>query len=67
MADVDVSLDSSDIPVIIEALEFRRAALKRSASRKREIELGPLVEQLGVLINTFKSVAPSKNPDRTPD
>jgi len=45
MADVNVSLDSSDIPVILEALEFRNAALRRTASRKRELEQRPLVEQ----------------------
>lgn len=56
MADVNVSLDSSDIPVIVEALEFRIAALRRSASKKREIEQRPLVEQINLLINTFKSV-----------
>jgi hypothetical protein len=56
MADVNVSLDSSDIPVIVEALEFRNAALRRSASKKREIEQRPLVEQINLLINTFKSV-----------
>ena len=56
MADVNVSLDSSDIPVIVEALEFRNAALTRTASKKREIEQRPLVEQINLLINTFKSV-----------
>jgi hypothetical protein len=56
MADVNVSLDSSDIPVIVEALEFRNAALRRSASKKREIEQRPLVEQIDLLINTFKSI-----------
>jgi len=56
MADVNVSLDSSDIPVILEALEFRNAALRRTASRKRELEQRPLVEQINLLINTFKSV-----------
>ena len=56
MADVNVSLDSSDIPVILEALEFRSAALRRTASKKREIEQRPLVEQINLLINTFKSV-----------
>jgi predicted xylose isomerase-like sugar epimerase len=56
MADVNVSLDSSDIPVIIEALEFRHAALRRTASEKREIEQRPLVQQIKLLINTFKSI-----------
>jgi len=56
MADVNVSLDSSDIPVILEALEFRNAAFRRTASRKRELEQRPLVEQINLLINTFKSV-----------
>lgn len=56
MADVNVSLDSSDLPVIIEALEFRNAALRRTASEKREIEQRPLVEQIKLLINTFKSI-----------
>jgi hypothetical protein len=56
MADVNVSLDSSDIPVIVEALEFRNAALSRSASKKRELEQRSLVEQINLLINTFKSI-----------
>ena len=56
MADVNVSLDSSDIPVIVEALEFRNAALRRSASKKRELEQRSLVEQINLLINTFKSI-----------
>jgi hypothetical protein len=56
MADVNVSLDSSDIPVIVEALEFRNAALRRTASKKREVEQRPLVEQINLLIKTFKSV-----------
>jgi hypothetical protein len=56
MADVNVSLDSSDIPVILDALEFRNAALRRTASKKREIEQRPLIEQINLLINTFKSV-----------
>jgi hypothetical protein len=56
MADVNVSLDSSDIPVIVEVLEFRNAALRQTASKKREIEQRPLVEQINLLINTFKSV-----------
>jgi hypothetical protein len=56
MADVNVSLDSSDIPVIVEALEFKNAALRRSASKKREMEQRPLVEQINLLINTFKSL-----------
>jgi hypothetical protein len=58
MADVNVSLDSSDIPVIVEALEFKNAALSRSASKKREMEQRPLVEHINRLINTFKSVQP---------
>ena len=33
MSDVNVSLDSSDIPVIVEALEFKKAALQRTASK----------------------------------
>jgi hypothetical protein len=56
MSDVNVSLDSSDIPVIVEALEFKNAALRRTASKKRETEQHPLVNQLKLLINTFKSV-----------
>ena len=56
MADVNVSLDSTDIPVILEALEFRNAALRRTASKKREMEQHPLVEQINLLIHTFKSV-----------
>jgi hypothetical protein len=56
MSDVNVSLDSSDIPVIVEALEFKKAALKRTASKKRETEQHPLVVQIDLLINTFNSV-----------
>ena len=56
MADVNVSLDLSDIPVIVEALEFKNAALRRSASKKREMEQRPLVEHINLLINTFKSI-----------
>jgi hypothetical protein len=56
MADVNISLDSSDIPVILEALEFRNAVLRRTASKKRESEQRPLIEQINLLINTFKSV-----------
>jgi hypothetical protein len=56
MADVNIRLDSSDIPVIVEALEFKNAALSRSASKKREMEQRPLVEHINRLINTFKSV-----------
>ena len=41
MADVNVNLDSSDSPVILEALEFRNAALTRTAMKKREIEQRP--------------------------
>jgi hypothetical protein len=58
MADVNIRLDSSDIPVIVEALEFKNAALSRSASKKREMEQRPLVEHINRLINTFKSVQP---------
>jgi len=60
MADVSVSRHSSDIPVKIEALEFKNAALKRSASQELEIEhaisreIGVLVEQIDLLINYQK-------------
>jgi hypothetical protein len=57
MADVNVSLDSSDIPVIVEALEFKRAALQRTASKKREAEQRALVAQIDLLINTLRSIA----------
>jgi hypothetical protein len=56
MADVEVSLDSSDLAVIIQALEFKRASLQHTASKKLEAEQRPLVEQIDLLINTFKSV-----------
>jgi hypothetical protein len=55
MADVNVSLDSSDIPLILDALEFKKRALKRTASKKLEVEQHALVEQIDLLINTFKS------------
>jgi hypothetical protein len=58
MADVTVSLDSSDIPVILEALEFRKASLERTASRKLESEQHPTVLQIDLLINTLKSIQP---------
>jgi hypothetical protein len=53
-----VSLDSSDIPVILEALEFRKASLERTASRKLESEQHPTVLQIDLLINTLKSIQP---------
>jgi predicted xylose isomerase-like sugar epimerase len=56
MADVNVSLDSSDLPVIVEALEFKNAALRRTASKKREIEHRPLADQVNLLNNTFRSL-----------
>ena len=56
MADVNVSLDSSDIPVIVDALEFKRAALQRTASKKREAEQRALLAQVDLLINTLKNV-----------
>jgi len=58
MADVNVSLDASDIPVILEALIFKKAALKRTASKQREAEQRSLVEQIELLINTFTSIRP---------
>lgn len=57
MADVTVSLDSSDIPVILDALELKKASLKRTASKKMSAAQGPLREQIDLLINTFKNVA----------
>jgi hypothetical protein len=59
MADVNVSLDSSDIPVIVEALKFKKAALQRTASKKREAEQQALVVQIDLLINTFNSIGPN--------
>jgi hypothetical protein len=56
MAEVNVSLDSSDIGVIVEALEFWHAALRRTASKKREIEQRPLVERINLLVDRLKSV-----------
>jgi hypothetical protein len=53
MADVNVSLDSSDIPVIIEALESMQAALEE----ENYDEPHPAIKQIDLLINTFKSVA----------
>jgi hypothetical protein len=58
MADVTVSLDSSDIPVILDALQFRKASLKRTASRKMESEQHPMVLQIDLLINTLRSIQP---------
>jgi hypothetical protein len=65
MADVDVSLDSSDIPVILDALEMKKASLKRIASNKMSAAQGPLREQIDLLINTFKS-AVGPGPDSPP-
>ncbi len=59
MSDVTVTLDSSDIPVILEALIFKKSALKRTASQKRAAEQQALVVQLDLLINTFGSVDPN--------
>lgn len=56
MSDVNVSLDSSDIPVIVEALQFKKSALQRTASKKRETEQHPLALQIDLLITTFNSV-----------
>ena len=56
MADVNLSLDSSDVPILVEALEFKNAALKRSASKKREIEQRPLMDHIGLLINTLRGL-----------
>ena len=64
MADINVSLDSSDVPVIVEALTFKKAALQRTASKKREAEQHPLAVQIDLLINTFNSFSP--NPGDVP-
>jgi hypothetical protein len=46
VSEINVSLDSSDIPVIVEALTFKKAALKRTASKKRAAEQEALVVQI---------------------
>jgi hypothetical protein len=56
VSDVTVSLDSSDIPVILNALELKRASLARGASKKLKIEQQPLLAQIELLINTFESI-----------
>src|SRR5262245_2206034 len=58
MADVTVNLDSSDLPVIVEALEFRKAVLQRTASEKRRREQEALIVQIDLLINTFVTTKP---------
>lgn len=56
MADITVSLDSSDVPVILNALEMKQASLARTASKKLQMEQQPLLAQIDLLINTFKSL-----------
>jgi hypothetical protein len=58
MADITVSLDASDLPVILEALEFKIASLRRTASEKRQKEQRPLIVHLDLLINTFAAAKP---------
>jgi hypothetical protein len=59
VSEINVSHDSSDIPVIVEALTFKKAALKRTASKKRAAEQEALVVQIDLLINTFNSIRPN--------
>lgn len=51
MSDVNISLDSSDIPIIIEALESMQASL----DEEDYDEPHPAIRQIDLLINTFKS------------
>ena len=56
MTDVNLSLAPSSIPVILDALEFRKKSLKRTASKKREAEQRPHIAQIDLLIDVFNSV-----------
>ena len=53
MSDIRVELDSSDIPVIIDALEHLMESLE-----EQEDDAGPhpSLQQVDLLLNTFKSV-----------
>ncbi|HEY2644902.1 MAG TPA: hypothetical protein VGI56_14190 [Galbitalea sp.] len=55
MADVTVSLDSSDIPVILDALKHRRRALD-DRNESPDQSGATMVQELDLLINTFESV-----------
>jgi hypothetical protein len=54
MADVDVNLDSSDLLVIVEALECLKDVLEHD-ERAGADDRHPRIVQLDLLINTFKS------------
>lgn len=53
MADVTVGLDSSDIPVVVDALECLRASLEQGG---KDSEPHPTLQQVNLLINTFATV-----------
>ncbi len=57
MADVDINLDSSDIPLILDALQLLRASLD---GRDEEADGGanhPALAQIDLLINTFETIS----------
>jgi hypothetical protein len=56
VATLTVSLDSSDIPVLLTALEMQRASLARTASKKLQLEQQPLLAQINLLIDTLKRI-----------
>jgi hypothetical protein len=60
MADVDVNLDSSDLPLIVEALELLRRELnereQHHAGDAQPADEHPTIVQLDLLINTFRTV-----------
>jgi hypothetical protein len=53
MADVSVSLDSSDIPVILHALRALRGLLIEHEGQPAP---RPTLQEIDLLINTFESV-----------
>jgi hypothetical protein len=67
MSDISVSLDSSDIPVILDALAYKKAALKRTASKRLEREQHSTVVQIDLLINTLRSVQSIEDAAETVD
>ena len=59
MADINLSLDPSSISALLDALEFRKKSLQRTASKKREAEQRPHVAQVDLLIDVLKSLQPA--------
>ena len=57
MSDIDVNLDSADLPIIVEALEAMKASLLH-ADEADSTHQHPTVLQINLLINTFKSAQP---------